>query len=93
MVVKLEAVSMARRRPFLPHHQNPYNRTYHSTYVPSKQPAINSEMVWFKSSEAKQRTAAAKAHAISEFKKRFPYADISRFKVQVEFDPKRKATG
>ena len=26
-------------------------------------------------------------------KKRFPYADMSRFKVQVDFDPKRKATG
>ena len=35
----------------------------------------------------------AKAHAISEFKKHFPYADISRFKAQVDFDSKRKATG
>ena len=51
------------------------------------------EMALFNSSEAKQRAAAAKAHTISEFKKRFPYADISRFKVQVDFDPKRKATG
>ena len=54
---------------------------------------FKAEMAWLNSSEAKQRGAAAKAHAISEFKKRFPYADISRFKVQVDFDPKRKATG
>ena len=50
------------------------------------------EWKWLKSSEAKQRAAAAKAHAISEFKTRFPRADISRFKVQVNFDPNRKAT-
>ena len=37
------------------------------------------ELAWFNSSEAKQRAAAAKADAISEFKRRFPHADISRF--------------
>ena len=52
-----------------------------------------SEMAWFNSSEAKQRGAAAKFHALSEFKKRLPHADISRFQVQVDLDPKRKATG
>ena len=51
------------------------------------------EMKWLSSSEAKQRGAAAKAQALSEFKKRFPRADISKFQVQVEFDPNRKATG
>ena len=50
------------------------------------------EMKWFSSSEAKQRSEAAKAHAISEFKKRFPRANISRFQEEVEFDPNRKAT-
>ena len=54
---------------------------------------LNAEMAWLNSSEEKKRGTAAKAHATSEFKKRFPYADISRFKVQVDFDPKRKATG
>ena len=49
------------------------------------------EMKWFSSSEAKQCTAAAKTCAISEFKKRFPRADMSRFE-EVEFDLKRKAT-
>ena len=44
---------------------------------------FKAEMAWLKSSEAKQRGAAAKAHAISEFKKRFPYADLSRFKVEL----------
>ena len=35
------------------------------------------EWKWMNSSpEAKQRSAAAKAHALSEFKKRFPRADI-----------------
>ena len=51
------------------------------------------ELKWFNSSEAKQRAAAAKADAISEFKKRFPRADISRFQVEVDFDTNRKATG
>ena len=51
------------------------------------------ELKWFNSSEAKQRAAAAKAHAISEFKKLFPRANISRFQVQVDFDTNRKATG
>ena len=44
------------------------------------------------SSEAKQRSAAAKAHALSEFKKRFPRANMSKFIVQDEFDSNRKAT-
>ena len=50
------------------------------------------EMKWFSSSEAKQRAAVAKAHTISEFKKRFPRANISRFQEGVEFDSNRKAT-
>ena len=44
------------------------------------------------STEAKQRSAAAKSHALSEFKKRFPRADMSKFIAQVEFDVNRKAT-
>ena len=54
---------------------------------------FKSEMSWLSSSEAKQRGAAAKALAVSDFKKRFPSADMSRFQVQVEFDANRKATG
>ena len=57
---------------------------------------FKSEMAWLSSSsssEAKQRSDAAKALAISDFKKRFPRAGISRFQVQVDFDPNRKATG
>ena len=50
------------------------------------------EWKWMNSSEAKQRSAAAKAQALSEFKKRFPRADMSKFIVQVEFDANRKAT-
>ena len=45
---------------------------------------MNAEMKWLSSSVAKQRAAAAKAHAISEFKKRSPSADISRFQEEVE---------
>ena len=54
---------------------------------------FKSEMTWLSSSEAKQRSDAAKAQALSEFKKRFPRADMTRFQVQVEFAPNRKATG
>ena len=45
------------------------------------------------SPEVKQRSDAAKAHAFSEFKKRFPRADISKFQARVDFDSNRKATG
>ena len=51
------------------------------------------EMKWLSSSEAKQRAAAAKARALSKFKKRFPRANISRFIARVDFDTNRKATG
>ena len=51
------------------------------------------EWKWMNSSpEAKQRSAAAKAQALSEFKKRFPRANMSKFIVQAEFDANRKAT-
>ena len=55
--------------------------------------AYDAEWKWMNSSEAKQRGAAAKALALSDFKKRFPHANISRFQVQVEFDANRKALG
>ena len=42
--------------------------------------------------EAKQRSAAAKAQALYDFKKRFPHADMSKFIAQAEFDANRKAT-
>ena len=52
------------------------------------------EWKWMNSSpEAKQRSDAAKAYAFSEFKKRFPHADISKFQARVDFDSNRKATG
>ena len=51
------------------------------------------EWKWLKSPEAKQCTDAAKAYAFTKFKKRFPFADESRFQVQVDFDTNRKATG
>ena len=54
--------------------------------------AYEALMKWSGSSEAKQRADAAKAHAIAVFKKRFPFADMSRFEKEVEFDLKRKAT-
>ena len=51
------------------------------------------EWKWMNSSpEAKQRSASARAQALSEFKKRFPRADMSKFIAQVEFDSNRKAT-
>ena len=54
---------------------------------------FKSEMSWLSSSEAKERAAAAKFIAGSNFKKRFPHADMSRFQIQVEFDVNRKALG
>ena len=53
---------------------------------------LKSQMAWLSSSEAKQRADAAKAQALSEFQKRFPSTDISRFQEEVEFDSNRKAT-
>ena len=50
------------------------------------------EWNWMNLSEAKQRSASAKAQALSDFKKRFPRADMSKFIAQVEFDANRKAT-
>ena len=55
--------------------------------------AYDAEWKWMSSTEAKQRSAAAKAQALSDFKKRFPHAQMSRFQVQVEFDANRKALG
>ena len=55
--------------------------------------AYDAEWKWMNSSEAKQRSAAAKAFALSDFQKRFPHAQMSRFQVQVEFDATRKALG
>ena len=80
---------------------SPFNhQIHHSTYVPSKHPTENAaarvfkaQMAWLSSSEAKQRSDAAKAHALSEFTKRFPRADISKFIARVDFDSNYKATG
>ena len=55
--------------------------------------AYDAEWKWMNSSEAKQRSAAAEAFALSDFQKRFPHAQMSRFQVQVEFDANRKALG
>ena len=56
-------------------------------------PAPDPGLDWLRSPEAARLAKAAKAKAISAFKKRFPNADMSRFKVQVDFDAKHKATG
>ena len=55
--------------------------------------AYDAELKWFSSPEAKQRSAAAKSHALAEFKKRFPRATMAKFITQVDFDANRKATG
>ena len=48
---------------------------------------------WSRTSEAKQRIAAAKAQAIVAFKKRFPRANMARFEEEVEIEPQtHKAT-
>ena len=55
--------------------------------------AYDAEWKWMSSPEAKQRSDAAKAKALSDFKKRFPHAQMSKFQVQVEIDANRKASG
>ena len=55
--------------------------------------AYDAEWKWMNSSEAKQRGAAAKALALSDFQKRFPHAQMSRFQVQVEFDATARRWG
>ena len=55
--------------------------------------AYDAEWKWMSSTEAKKLSDAAKAKALSDFKKRFPHAQMSRFQVQVEFDASRKASG
>ena len=55
--------------------------------------AYDAEWKWMSSTEAKKLSDAAKAKALSDFKKRFPHAQMSRFQVQVEFDANRKALG
>ena len=55
-------------------------------YITMNAKDYEAEWKWLKSSEAKQCTDAAKAHALTEFKKWFPSANISRFQVQVDFD-------
>ena len=55
--------------------------------------AYEAEWKWLSSTEAKKLSDAAKAKALSDFKKRFPHAQMSRFQVRVEFDANRKALG
>ena len=56
--------------------------------------AYDAEWKWMTTStEAKKLSDAAKAKALSDFKKRFPHAQMSRFQVQVEIDANRKASG
>ena len=55
--------------------------------------SIDPELKWMKSPEATKLAAAAKAKALSYFKQRFPNADMSAFRVQVDFDENHKATG
>ena len=65
----------------------------HNIYLAMNAKDYAAEWKWMNSSpEAKQRSAVAKAQALSEFKKRFPRADMSKFIVQDEFDANRKAT-
>ena len=68
----------------------PFNRQIQESAAAK---AYDAEWKWMNSSEAKQRSAAAKAQALSDFNKRFPHAQMSRFEVQVEFDANRKALG
>ena len=66
----------------------------YNIYITMNAKDYEAEWKWINTSpEAKQRSDAAKAKALSEFKKRFPRADMSKFIVQDEFDSNRKALG
>ena len=69
--------------------QRPFN---HQIQASAAAKAYDAEWKWLSSPEAKQRRAAAKALALSNFQKRFPHANMSLFQVQVDFDANRKAT-
>ena len=70
-----------------------YKHSFKSQYILHDSKDYAAEWKWMNSSPAaKQRSAAAKAYALSEFKKRFPRANMSKFITQVEFDSNRKAT-
>ena len=65
----------------------------HNIYLAMNAKDYEAQWKWMNSSpEAKQLSDAAKAQVLSEFKKRFPRADMSKFIVQDEFDSNRKAT-
>ena len=64
----------------------------HNIYLTMNAKDYAAEWKWMSSPEAKQRSDAAKAFALAEFKKRFPRANMSKFITQVEFDETRKAT-
>ena len=68
---------------------NPFN---HQIRESAAAKAYDAEWKWLNSSEAKQRGAAAKALALSNFQKRFPRANMAKFTTQVDFDANRKAT-
>ena len=53
---------------------------------PQQAPQEDPEWKWMTSPEAKKLAAAARAKAISDFKKRFPNADMSKFKTEVSFE-------
>ena len=69
---------------------SPFN---HQIKASAASKVYDAEWKWLSLSEAKQRSKAAKAVALSDFKKRFPSADMSKFQVQVDFDANRKAVG
>ena len=87
--------------PFFTPPPDPYNPK-HRAYATGKQSTSSSGMMnakdydaewkWMNSSPEAKQLSELKAQALSEFKKRFPRADMSRFIVQDEFDSNRKAT-
>ena len=75
--------------PFLPA-PSPYHQIHPTESAEAQR--YNAEWKWMNSSpEAKQLSDAAKAKALSEFKKRFSRANMTKFITQVEFDASRKA--
>ena len=50
------------------------------------------DLQWLQSDEAKRISEVAKAKALKDFKRKYPFADLSKFEAQTDFIDKKHAT-
>ena len=51
------------------------------------------DLQWLQSDEAEKISEAVKAKAWKDFKREYPFADLSKFEVQTDFIDKQDAVG